>query len=213
MDDAFWMWDSDAGDDHEAVAVGLTRHLLVHRKLNRKKHVEEVVEARAAGAAPDEALGEKAKRIGLRDIRRVRYVARDGEVHVHYTDEGKSRRLAIGDEDETPHRAIFEALCERVAPGVTPYPSKLGGWEAAKKPLVALGITVAVAAALVGLYLAFEGMDEPPSSLKGKILYWVVDFLGLPGILGIGGLVAAGLVAWLVRRVGNPPEFEEVALP
>ena len=210
--DRVWIWKADSGDSHEGVAVVLTTDRLLHRKLSRKKDLEAFAKDLEAGVPPEEVLGKKATVVELRVVRRLRVIGEDDELTIDYGSGRKRKRLVIGEDEADPYREIFDALRNRVAPGVVPYPTTMSWREAARKPAVGLLLTLLIGGLALGAHFALEaGWD--PGGLKGRVLRWVLQLLGLTGIVVVQSIVALTMVWWLVARTREPPRVEEIILP
>jgi hypothetical protein len=209
---AIWIWKADWSDRHKGVALVLTRGHLLVRKLTCTKQLESFAAELDAGRPAAAVLGRSTRVVELRSIRRLRVIDEDDELTIDYGPLGKTKRLVIGAEANAPYRELFEALRQRLAPGIHPYPTAMGTWEAARLPLLGIGIVVLIAGAGLGVHFAAESGSWEPGGIKGNVLSWIVGLLGPWGLVGVFGAVAALLAAWLVARVRNPPKVEEIVL-
>jgi hypothetical protein len=160
---------------------------------------------------PPAVLKSNYKRYPLASIYRLRYSDSVGALDIVNFDD---RSEQIVDETTKQTGMIFESLRQRLAPNAPIDTEDMRGWRNLKAPLASLSGTSLFAGSLIYLALTYD--PGRPRRGRGQLVHdaigWLVESLGLTGVIGLA--VAAILVsfAFVVYRIMYPLQMQSVIL-
>ena len=170
-----------------------------------KKGIEQFKDQLASCDSPLEVLGEKAVDVSSTKIERVE--SQDSTITMRYVRNGQQRFTMVEMPTEEDRQTALTALADAL--GLSSNTSQLSPVQAATKPLLSV-----VGIALVTFLLssaAAELESGETATISGRrrglkrLLVAILDIIGPTGVYILGGLAFLAAVAWLYRRVTNPP--------
>lgn len=183
---------------------------------------EEAIAGAASGVSLDSVLGEHATRVELADVRRVKLDLLANAMTLEYDADGQPRVLTVTFATPDAADACFTKVWRRLGTACELLPYRRSRWSLAHTPLLLLGATLAVTAALA---LAASVSDDftraraamqtqagdPAGPAARSPLEALIGWMDWRAVCGVGGAVMAGLQVWLYRRITTPPVSLELA--
>ncbi|MBL8796719.1 MAG: hypothetical protein JNM56_22645 [Planctomycetia bacterium] len=189
--------------------VVLTATKLASVRVDSEK-LTETQSAVAKAAAVEDALGDEATVLPLDSLLEIRTHQHDEVIDVYYRDDdGKRVQQSFAFADTQKRDELLDALGRQLGWQLTT--KQLAFWQAGLWPaftlallaLFTFGFTVAAREMAAGNDVRVEGAGRKRAT--ANLLLWVVDLVGVWGVLLVGGLAMAGAGAWLYLRVRRPP--------
>lgn len=154
------------------------------------------------------ATPDGAKHIPFATITNVRYNEKDQHLDIHYR-QGKDKKEATFTFADTAEREEVFAELKKVLPTYSEKRQEMNAMSAGVKPLlVALVLSFFT-------YIGFRAAQQLAAGAEAEVsgrhsgvkrlFAWLLDLLGPTGVLIIGGLMVAGALLVLVKRMGEPP--------
>jgi hypothetical protein len=224
-----WVWDPGLSSVYNVACLsGASLHLRLNLLTARGKN--KIVRALEDGVPPETAISRKRVEISLESVRELRYSEEADVLEIHWGAKAPVvvyGRRAWGIREilktlrEKPSiqevilrpsviREIYEALRERIAPGVAPTAGTLEARNAINAPVIGLFMTVLVGgvaiwrSAVLAPHPNHDWLRDGPKNVLEKILVRI----GTWNVVAIVVVVAACFAWWLAYRFSHPHRAE-----